>query len=45
MELLNHAEGELCISPPASSQTLLPAGPSLAAPCCQLTLLRAAEHP
>lgn len=44
MEQLNHAEEGLCISPPASSQTLLPAGLALAVTCCQLALLPAAEH-
>lgn len=44
MEQLNHAEEGLCISPPASSQTLLPAGLSLAVTCCQLALLLAAKH-
>lgn len=44
MEQLNHAEEGLCISPPASSQTPLPAGLPLAVTCCQLTLLPTAEH-
>lgn len=44
MEQLKHAEEGLCISPPASSQTLLPAGLPLAVTCCQLTLLPVAEH-
>lgn len=44
MEQLNHAEEGLCISPPASSRTLLPAGLSLAVTCCQLALLPTAEH-
>lgn len=43
MEQLNHAEERLCISALASSQPLLPAGPSLAITCRQLALLPTAE--
>lgn len=39
MEWLSHAEEGLHISPPAASQPLLPAGPSLAVTCCQLAPL------
>lgn len=39
MERLSHAEEGLCISPPAASQPLLPAGPLLAVTCCQLAPL------
>lgn len=39
MEWLSYTEEGLCISPPAASQPLLPAGPLLAITCCQLAPL------
>lgn len=44
MEQLNHAEEQLCISALASSQTPLPAGPSLTLTCHHLSPARPPAH-